>query len=132
MTVKRQEMNTRRRMWAALVLVSVLAVPMVAQTARKPSSEGDLSTAEFFIISSVDLGKKQILLKRPTEVTELMQVQDDTRFFEENQKPLKLTDLRAGDTVYITSRRNGEQSIALIIRKGPMTLETLRERYLKK
>jgi hypothetical protein len=92
----------------------------------------DLSKGDFFIVSSIDLAKKQILLKRPTEVTELMRVDGETRYFEERGKPIRLTDLRAGDTVFITSRPTSGQSVAITIHKGPMTLDVLRERYLKK
>jgi hypothetical protein len=104
--------------------VLLLAV-LIALFAQQPT-DGD-----FFIVSSVDLGKKQILLKRPTEVTELMRVDGETRYFDEHGKAIKLTDLRAGDTVYLTSKRSGEQSIAVTIRVGPMTLDVLQERYLK-
>jgi hypothetical protein len=89
-------------------------------TGRAPSDE-------FFIISSVDLGKNQLLLKRPTEVTEVMRVNESTRYLDENGRPLKLSDLRAGDTVYISSKG----AVALQIHKGPMTLTELRRRYLQ-
>ena len=75
--------------------------------------------------------KKQILLKRPTEVTELMPVDGETCYFEERGKPIRLTDLRAGDTVFITSKPTGGPSVAVTIHKGLMTLDLLRERYLK-
>jgi hypothetical protein len=105
--------------WA---LLPAVVTALFAQQAK----DGD-----FFIVSSVDLGKKQILLKRPTEVTELMRVDGDTRYFDEHGKAMKLTELRAGDTVYLTSKRSGEQPIAVTISKGPMTPDVLHERYLK-
>jgi len=94
---------------------------------RSNKSGGD----EFFIISSVDLKKQQLVLKRPTEVTELMQVDDKTQILNEAGKPLTLKNLRAGDTVFIASRLtpNGER-IATRIRQGPMTLEEVHRRYL--
>jgi|SRR6516164_651321 hypothetical protein len=110
------------------VLIAV-ALPLLAQPPKDSSAES--AKGDFFIVSSVDLGKKQILLKRPTEVTELMRVDGDTRYLDEQGKSIRLTDLRAGDTVFITSKQSGGSSLALAIRKGAMTLDVLRERYLK-
>lgn len=86
---------------------------------------------EFFIISSVDLGKQQLLLKLPTEVTELMGIDKNTRFLDEQGKTIRLADLRTGDTVFITSTPGGGHPVAIVVRKGAMTLEVLRQRYLK-
>ncbi len=87
---------------------------------------------EFFIISSVDAKKQQIVLKRPTEVTELIRVTDKTAYIDEDGKPLQLRDLRAGDTVYVTASTNpGGLPVALRIRKGIMTVDELHRRYLK-
>jgi hypothetical protein len=36
----------------------------------------------------------------------------------------------AGDTVYITSKPNSQPPAAVTVRRGPMTLEVLRRRYL--
>jgi hypothetical protein len=116
-------MNMTRSFWAGIVL-AIAARPMPAQTAD-PNPSGD-----FFIISSVDLSKRQILLKLPTEVTELMRVDRDTQYIGEGGKAIGLGDLRAGDTAFITSKRSGEQTVAIGIRKGPMTVEILRQRYL--
>lgn len=88
------------------------------------------NSGDFFIISSVDLAKRQLLLKLPTEVTELMKVEDKTSYHDETGKSIKLSDLRAGDTVFITSVYAAGGYLALTIRKGPMTLQLLRERYL--
>jgi hypothetical protein len=102
----------------------MLAVAVLAMAADAPNS------GDFFIVSSVDLGKRQLLLKLPTEVTELMGVDSNTRYVDEQGKPIRLTDLRAGDTVYIASTRGGDKPLAVSIRKGPMTIEVLHQRYL--
>jgi uncharacterized protein DUF5666 len=87
---------------------------------------------EFFLISSVDGKKHQIVLKRPTEVTELVRVTDSTVYRDEQGKPLEFKDLRAGDTVYVTVALQPDGSrIATHIRKGIMTVEELHRRYLK-
>src|SRR5215469_16599750 len=111
-------------------ILALLAMAGLAQT-TKDSPAPEFAKGDFFIVSSIDLAKRQILLKRPTEVTELMRVDGETRFLDEHGKPIRLTDLRAGDTVYIASRPNGGVAVAATIRKGPMTLDVLRERFLK-
>ena len=113
----------------AAAVLAIVAAPLPAQNAKGASVEAG-AAGDFFIISSVDPDKKQILLKLPTEVTQLMQVDGRTRYLDGKGKAMQLRDLRAGDTVYIVSNRSGEQLTAVNIRKGPMTLEVLRERYL--
>lgn len=109
-------------------ILAVLVIPGLAQSGVSPGfAQGD-----FFIVSSIDLAKRQILLKRPTEVTELMRVDRETRYLEERGSPIRLTDLRAGDTVYILSKSTGAEPVAVTIHKGPMTLDVLRERFLKR
>jgi hypothetical protein len=86
---------------------------------------------EFFIVSSIDPAKSQVLLKRPTEVTLLMKVTDKTVFLDGANKPLHLTDLHAGDTVWVTSSGSNEGgATALKIRKGPMTVDELHRTFL--
>src|SRR5260370_957552 len=102
--MRRLVMLTQRWAWAATV-VAMAVPPLLPQDVKSPSR--DVSTSgEFFIISSVDLDKRQILLKLPTEVTQLMRVDDRTRYLDARGKAIKLPDLRAGDTVYITSNRS--------------------------
>lgn len=124
-------MLMRRRRLIPVGILALLATPVFSQSGTNRAGT-DLIQADFFIVSSIDLAKRQILLKRPTEVTELMRVDGETHYFEERGKPIRLTDLRAGDTVFITSRPTSGQSVAITIHKGPMTLDILRERYLKK
>lgn len=83
------------------------------------------------MISSVDIPKSQILLKRPTEVTLLMKVNDKTQILNENGKSLHLADLHAGDTVWVKSNSSdkGEPS-AISVRKGPMTVQELHRYFL--
>jgi hypothetical protein len=111
-------------------MLAVLMTSVFAQSAAGPASS-EFAKGDFFIVSSIDLAKKQILLKRPTEVTELMRMDGETRYFEESGKAMRLADLRAGDTVFIMSKTAGGQPVAVTIHKGPMTLDVLRERYLK-
>ncbi len=114
---------------AGLLMCSLLVMPLCAsgRAAAEPAA-GE----EFFIISSVDAKKQQIVLKRPTEVTELIRVTDKTAYVDEGGKALQLKDLRAGDTVYVTASASRDESpVALRIRKGIMTVDELHRRYLK-
>jgi hypothetical protein len=95
-----------------------------------PAAQGDRE--EFFIVSSLDTAHGRIVLKRPTEVTLLMRVSEQTAYRDEQGRPLRLADLRTGDTAYITYRQSpaGEPT-ARLVRRGPMTVQELQRRYLK-
>jgi hypothetical protein len=111
-----------------VVLIGALALPLRAEKAASSKASGG---DEFYIISSLDLKKDQLVLKRPTEVTVLMDVNDKTICLDEQGKKINLKDLRAGDTVFVTSHRtNGEALEATRIRKGYMTLQEVHSRYL--
>ena len=109
-----------------LLTALTLAIPAHADQ-KKPAASND----EFFILSSVDKLKHQLVLKRPTEVTVVMHVDDKTAYLDANGTPLRLADLRAGDTVYVNATvcSDGE-FLAQRIRKGPMTVPELHKRYL--
>ncbi|HEX5482848.1 MAG TPA: hypothetical protein VFZ08_09520 [Terriglobia bacterium] len=105
-----------------------LPVPVRAASApaAKPAVQGD-----FFIISSVNRRSHELFLKAPTEVTELMTVSDQTTLLDAQGKKLDFTQLRAGDTVYVVSRKNGNGlPLAVRIQKGPMTRAILHQRYI--
>lgn len=122
----------RRPIPAALVLMLALVLPVAAQQLAKKAALDRATAGDFFIISSVDLAKKQLLLKRPTEVTEVMRIDDNTRYLDELGKAIQLTALRAGDTIYIQSTRRADGALAQSIRLGPMTVEELHRRYLSR
>jgi hypothetical protein len=87
---------------------------------------------EFFMVSSVDAKAKQIVLKRPTEVTELIRISEKTVFLDDEGKKIQFEALRAGDTVWVTFSGNAQGvRTAGEIREGPMTIGELRRRYLK-
>jgi hypothetical protein len=115
---------------AALALVSVSTLtPLLRATER---AQGEATSREdFFIISSVDAAKEQIVLKRPTEVTELIRVSEKTVYLDEQGKTIEFKSLRAGDTVYVSSSPGPDgKRIVNRIRRGPMTLEELHRRYV--
>ena len=88
------------------------------------------SGEEFYIIASIDLPKSQMLVKRATEVTELMLITPQTKMLSDTGQPLKLSDFRAGDTVWALAGGAGAQLTAKQIRKGEMTLADLHRYYL--
>lgn len=103
--------------------------PMPVSTASvgKKTEAGE----QFFIVASLDLQKSQLLLKYPTEVTLLVLVNNATKFFDESGRPINLSDLRAGDTVWLASSPSGPgQATALRIRRGQMTVADLHRYYL--
>jgi putative ABC transport system permease protein len=116
-----------------LLVLMLVSTPMLAPFlhAEGAARRGAIKVEDFFIISSVDAGKKQIVLKRPMEVTELIRVSEKTAYLDEQGKTMEFKSLRAGDTVYVTSSPAPDGvGIASQIRRGPMTLEELHRRYV--
>lgn len=73
-----------------------------------------------------------MVLKRPTEVTLTMRFTERTRCRTEQGKPMRPTELRAGDTLFVASAPDPSgQLVATAIRRGAMTLPELRQRYLR-
>jgi hypothetical protein len=113
-------------------------LPPQAQTSRVPPDELAAATAgkktsageQFFIVASVDLQKSQLLLKHPTEVTLLAHVDDKTKYLDSTGKPIQLSSLRAGDTVWVTLSNAPSGATAVRVRKGEMTSAELHRYYL--
>jgi hypothetical protein len=113
-------------------------LPPQAQTSRVPPDELAAATAgkktptgeQFFIVASVDLQKSQLLLKHPTEVTLLAHVDDKTKYLDSAGKPIQLSNLRAGDTVWVTLSNASSGAVATRVRKGEMTVAELHRYYL--
>jgi hypothetical protein len=101
-----------------------------AAASLKVPGKAASSGQQFYIVSSIDPQKQEMLLKRPTEVTLLMKIGDATQITDESGKPMKLLDLRAGDTVWVTSSGGGLEPTAVHIRKGQMTVADLHRFYL--
>jgi hypothetical protein len=134
---------------AALLMVLALGAQPVAATAGRgapaagaaapgggagaPAAEAGVAARpgdEFFIVSSVDAARGRIVLKRPTEVTLVMHVTARTAYRDERGRPLRLADLRAGDTAYIRYGRDpAGEATAVLVRLGPMTVPELHRRY---
>jgi hypothetical protein len=96
------------------------------KTAAPKSSAGD----EFFVVSSVDRAHNTLVLLRPTQIASSFLVTDKTQYFDENGKPLKLADIRAGDTLFATYQSKPDGTFVVEhVRKGMMTVNELRRRY---
>jgi hypothetical protein len=107
-------------------LARAASVRSGAPVAQVKPSAGE----QFFIVASIDLQKSQLLLKHPTEVTLLVKISGTTQILDDAGKPLKLADLRAGDTVWVTSSGSGDNVAANRVRKGEMTVADLHQHYL--
>ena len=127
---RRHPAGRRLRVVAIVFATVVSCVFSVAAQSSKATASTN-GGEEFFIVSSVDITKKQLLLKEPTEITQLIQVNDKTRYMDKDGKPMQFGDLRAGDTIYIKSANTSAGRVAVSIRKGPMTLQELQRHYLK-
>ena len=127
---RRHPVGRRLRVVAIVFATVVSCVFSLAAQSSKAAGTTN-GGEEFFIVSSVDITKKQLLLKEPTEITQLIQVNDKTRYMDKDGKPMQFGDLRAGDTIYIKSANTSAGRVAVSIRKGPMTLQELQRHYLK-
>ena len=85
---------------------------------------------EFYLVSSVDRAHNTLVLMHPWQVTQTVTVSDKTQYADDQGKPIKLTDLRAGDTIYATTHTDKTTVTVDKIRKGVMTVAELRKRYL--
>ena len=104
--------------------------PVEAQPSTRGPGRKTPAGEEFFIVASIDLQRSQMLLKRPTEVTLLARADDKTQFLDETGKPIKLSNLRAGDTVWVVLHTNATENAASKVRKGQMTVADLHRYYL--
>jgi hypothetical protein len=121
------------RGFLVMALFSVVLGGGLSSQAARASRGRNAAAPEgaFFIVSSVDVDKKQIVLKLPTEVTELMLATERTVYLDERGRPMRFQDLRAGDTVYVVSKTADDGThLAQRIRRGPMTVDELHRRYL--
>jgi hypothetical protein len=109
---------------APAVLLLSVAASAFAQQKSSPAGE------EFFVVSSVDRTHNALVLLRPTQIASAFQVTDKTQYFDENGKALKLADLRAGDTLFVSYQTKPDSTLVVEhVRKGIMTVAELRRRY---
>jgi hypothetical protein len=114
-----------------LIFLSVFAVAMLTSAfAVRAQVQAKAGNDEFFVISSVDKSHNALVLLRPTEITTTVSVNDKTKYVDENGKAIKVTDLRTGDTIFVTYATQNNALTATNVRKGMMTTAEMRKRYL--
>jgi len=121
-------MNSALRTVSAIAAsFAILAFASVLRAQDKKNAAGE----EFFIVSSVDTKDSSLLLKRPTEVTVEMKIPTSAKLFDEQHKPMHITDFRAGGTIWAIARADSTgELVASSVRLGPMTVQELHALYL--
>lgn len=97
-----------------------------------PSKEEVKTTTgeQFFIVASIDRQNSQLLLKRPTEVTLLVKIGPNAKYFADGGKATTLASFRAGDTVWAKLMGDSTEPTLVEMREGQMTLADLHKYYL--
>ena len=99
--------------------------------AQSPMTPADTRSEQFYMISSVDMQKHQIVLMRPTQLTVVATTNDQTAYLGEQGQKVALKDLRAGQTVWATTRKDKTgQVVAIRVRAGAMTVAELHKLFL--
>lgn len=97
-----------------------------------PSKEEVKTTTgeQFFIVASIDRQNSQLLLKRPTEVTLLVKISPNAKYFADGGKATTLASFRAGDTVWAKLTGDSTEPTLVEMREGQMTVADLHTYYL--
>lgn len=114
---------------AFIALAAALCFSTVARAQTRANTRGE----QFFIISSVDFQRDQIVLMHPTQLTVVATFSPQTTtFLDENGQKLSTKDLRAGDTVWAVLKSTGKKSLPQVsrIREGAMTVAELHKLFL--
>jgi hypothetical protein len=124
-------MNKTVKLFAA-TLGALLALAVGAPArAQSPMSSTNSRGEQFYVISSVDMQKHQIVLMRPTQLTVVAATSDQTIYVGEQGQKLALKDLRAGQTVWATVRKDKSGQVFVAkIREGAMTVAELHRLFL--
>jgi hypothetical protein len=108
----------------------VLAFGSLA-SAQVPKAPADSAGEHFYIISSVDIQKHQVVLMEPTQLTIVATADNKSVFLGEQRQKLALTDLRAGQTVWALLRKDKSGKRLIVrIREGAMSIAELHRLYL--
>jgi hypothetical protein len=119
-------MNKLRQFFLLCIFAAVLVSFASGVHAQAQATSG---SDQFFVVSSVQ--PKLLVLLRPTETTAIVAVNDKTKVVDQQGNAIKVSDLRAGDTIFVTySAGPGGTMVATYVRKGIMTVAELRKRYV--
>jgi hypothetical protein len=125
-------MSTPRRSLVASLTLTLLFSIVLLLCGAPANARSSQPPDEFFIISSVDVTRTRLVLKRPTEVTVVMEVPAAVAITDENGTTLHLQNLRAGDTIYAVDSVNAKGGlVAVSIRRGAMTVAELHRRFMR-
>ena len=109
-----------------LLLGLAVSLPTWAQ-AHPKNAQGE----EFFIVSSVDLQKHQVVLMRPTQLTVVATIGPQTGYVGEKGQKLDVKQMKAGDTVWAITKPGPDGSVTAVrLRQGAMTPAELQKLYL--
>ena len=101
------------------------------KAAAKLRTPAAADAGDFYIVSSIAMAQKQIVLKLPTEVTLLVQTGAQSQFLDVQGKPLTLKDLRAGDTVFVVLQKaTAGTPVVKTLQRGGMTVNELHKKYM--
>jgi hypothetical protein len=114
---------------AAIAILLALAVCMPAWAQAHPkNAQGE----EFFIVSSVDLQKHQVVLMRPTQLTVVATIGPQTTYLGEKGQKLDVKAMKAGDTVWGITKPGPDGSVTAVrLRQGAMRPAELHKLYLQ-
>ncbi|MFZ0820533.1 MAG: hypothetical protein WAM91_10720 [Candidatus Acidiferrales bacterium] len=116
---------------SAIIFAALSAVLTLIVVSAHAQSSSSTPSDEFFVVSSVDRAHNALILLKPTEIATVFQTTDKTQFFDEQNKALKLSDFRAGDTIFASYQSKPDGTLTLVrVRKGDMTVNELRRRYV--
>jgi len=126
--------RTARRptIWSFASLACILFVALAASApawaqANPKNAQGE----EFFIISSVNMQKHQVVLMRPTQLTVVASFSDNTTYTDEKGQKLAISAMKAGDTVWAVVKRAANGTVTVLrLRQGAMTPAELHTLYL--
>ncbi|HLJ41057.1 MAG TPA: hypothetical protein VKT50_06175 [Candidatus Acidoferrales bacterium] len=111
----------------AILLALAISTPAWAQ-AHPKNAQGE----EFFIVSSVDLQKHQVVLMRPTQLTVVATIGPQTTYLGEKGQKLDVKAMKAGDTVWGITKPGPDGSVTAVrLRQGAMTPAELHKLYLQ-
>jgi len=113
----------------AIAILVALAISMPAWAQAHPkNAQGE----EFFIVSSVDLQKHQVVLMRPTQLTVVATIGPQTTYLGEKGQKLDVKAMKAGDTVWAITKPGRDGSVTAVrLRQGAMTPAELHKLYLQ-
>jgi hypothetical protein len=110
------------------VAIAILLALAISKPAHPKNAQGE----EFFIVSSVDLQKHQVVLMRPTQLTVVATIGPQTTYVGEKGQKLDVKAMKAGDTVWGITKAGPDGSVVAVrLRQGAMTPAELHKLYLQ-